>query len=90
MSDENEYAETDIAIVGMVGRFPGADDVDALWDRVVAGDDCLTDVSVDDARAAGAAESDLNDPDYVRRGGMLADVAGSTTSSSASAAATPT
>jgi acyl transferase domain-containing protein len=76
MSDQNEYAETDIAIVGIAGRFPGADDVDALWQRVVAGDDCLTDVSVDAARAAGALESDLRDPDYVRRSGMLADVAG--------------
>lgn len=76
MSNELEYAETDIAIVGIAGRFPGADDVDALWHRIVAGDDCLTDVSIDAARAAGASEVDLTDPDYVRRSGMLADVAG--------------
>jgi len=76
MSDANEYAEIDVAIVGIAGRFPGADDVDALWQRVVMGNDCLTDVSVDEARAAGAAETDLRDPDYVRRSGMLADVAG--------------
>ena len=29
-----ELAETDIAIVGMAGRFPGAPDADALWRRV--------------------------------------------------------
>lgn len=71
-----QYSETDIAIVGMAGRFPGADDVDALWRRVVAGDDCLTDVTLQEARSAGASERDLADPDYVRRSGMLGDVAG--------------
>ena len=76
MSDDRDYAETDIAIVGIAGRFPGADDVDALWQRVVAGDDCLTDVSIDEARAGGATDADLRDPNYVRRSGMLADVAG--------------
>ena len=47
-----EMAETDIAIVGMAGRFPGARDVDALWQRVVDGDDCLTDLSRDDLLSA--------------------------------------
>ena len=74
--DATEFADTDIAIVGIAGRFPGADDVDALWRRVVAGDDCLTDITLDDARVAGALERDVTDPDYVRRSGVLADVAG--------------
>lgn len=30
-------AETDIAVIGMSGRFPGAEDVDALWDCLAAG-----------------------------------------------------
>ena len=29
------------AIIGMAGRFPGADSVDELWDRLLAGDDLL-------------------------------------------------
>lgn len=29
------------AIIGMAGRFPGADSVDELWDRLFAGDDLL-------------------------------------------------
>ena len=55
MSD-TAVPDTDVAIVGMAGRFPGAADVDELWRRVVAGDDCLTDLDPDRAarrRSAG-------------------------------------
>ncbi len=70
------FSETDIAIVGMSGRFPGANDVDELWRRIAAGEDCLTDVSVDEAITRGARPTDVADEQYVRRTGMLADVAG--------------
>ena len=34
--------ERRLAIVGMAGRFPGAGDVDALWEMLAAGSDALT------------------------------------------------
>jgi len=33
-----------IAIIGMTGRFPGADDVESFWDNLRAGKDCVTEV----------------------------------------------
>src|SRR5690606_26090721 len=39
------HAATDVAIVGMAGRFPGAPDVETLWAQVAAGRDCLTDLA---------------------------------------------
>ena len=51
------YVETDIAVVGMAGRFPGADSADALL-RVVdkrlyqgknSGRDCVVQTSTPDA-----------------------------------------
>lgn len=71
---EVEPAETDIAIVGMAGRFPGAPDVDELWRRVAAGDDCLVDIPRDELAAAGVPQSVLDDPSYVRRAGVLDDL----------------
>ena len=67
-NDDEAGAATDIAIVGMSGRFPGAPDVDELWARVLAGDDCLTDV---DPAAAMAEGIDPRDPEYVLRTGLL-------------------
>jgi acyl transferase domain-containing protein/thioesterase domain-containing protein/acyl carrier protein len=70
----NEIAETDIAIVGMAGRFPGAPDIDELWRRVQAGEDCLTDLSEAELLAVGVSAETLASPDYVRRNGLLPDV----------------
>jgi acyl transferase domain-containing protein/thioesterase domain-containing protein/acyl carrier protein len=69
------FADSDIAIIGMAGRFPGAPDVDALWERVVAGEDCLVDLHPRDLMARGVVETTLSDPSYVRRAGILHDVA---------------
>lgn len=62
---------TDIAIIGMAGRFPGADDVDALWANVRDGVESIT--RFDDAalRARGVLDSVLNDPLYVKAGAVL-------------------
>ena len=51
----DELPESDIAIVGMSGRFPGAPDADALWTRVRNGDDCLVDLDPVALLAAGLA-----------------------------------
>ncbi len=76
MADTDDIPETDIAIVGMAGRFPGAADVDALWERVVRGDDCLTDLDPAQLIADGVPEQVVRSPEYVTRSGVLDDVEG--------------
>ena len=71
---DHEPNEADIAIVGMAGRFPGAPDADALWTRVVAGDDCLVDLDPDMLIAAGVPAAVVNDEHYVPRTGLLPNV----------------
>ncbi len=65
---------TDIAIVGMAGRFPGAPDVDALWELVRDGREGLVDLDDADLLAAGVDPDTIADPDYVKRAGVLAEV----------------
>lgn len=64
-------ADTDVAVVGMAGRFPGAPDVDALWARVSSGDDCLRDLAEADLVRAGVDASTFSSPEYVRRTGAI-------------------
>jgi acyl transferase domain-containing protein/thioesterase domain-containing protein len=71
-----EPSETDVAIIGIAGRFPGAPDVDELWRRVAAGDDCLTDLDPSQLIAEGLPSSTVRSPNYVTRSGILDDVAG--------------
>ena len=76
-TDNMEHAEArdfDVAVIGMAGRFPGADDLEEFWSNLRQGVECITHFSVDELRAAGVAEHDLADPHYVRSIGKLRDV----------------
>ncbi|MBN0048533.1 alpha/beta fold hydrolase [Streptomyces actuosus] len=55
-----------IAVIGMAGRFPGADDVDAFWDGLAAGREAIRPVTDEEFLAAGGAPGDLDDPGLVR------------------------
>lgn len=65
-----------VAIIGMAGRFPGADDLAAFWRNIAAGIESVE--TVDDAqlRALGVDERLLADPRYVKRTSRLSDVRG--------------
>ncbi|ESP91356.1 MULTISPECIES: type I polyketide synthase [Pseudoalteromonas] len=65
---ESNYSELDIAIVGMAGSFPDAQNVDALWENVRDGHCAVQDLDDETLRAAGVSEEDLAHPDYVKRG----------------------
>ncbi|SFO58832.1 Acyl transferase domain-containing protein [Actinomadura madurae] len=60
-----------IAIIGMAGRFPAANDIHEFRDNVFAGRDCLTTLSADELRAHGVDQERLDAPDYVRRRPLL-------------------
>ncbi len=64
----------DIAIIGMSGKFPGANSVAEFWDNLCAKKESIRSLSDDELRAAGASEADLEDPAYVRAAAPLDDV----------------
>jgi amino acid adenylation domain-containing protein len=68
-------AAAGIAIVGMAGRFPGADDVDTFWRKLCDGVESIRGLSDQELRDAGVAAAHLDEPRYVRRKGVLDDVA---------------
>jgi amino acid adenylation domain-containing protein len=54
-----------IAIIGMAGRFPGASDVEKLWENLVAGIESVTFFRREELEAAGIDPALLDDPAYV-------------------------
>src|SRR5205085_1045667 len=50
---QTESRVDSVAIVGMAGRFPGARDVPAFWENLVAGKDCVTRFSDEQLASAG-------------------------------------
>ena len=56
----------EIAIIGMAGRYPGADNTDELWNNLVDGVESLRFATDSELRSAGVSEEDIADPEYVR------------------------
>ncbi|MBO1583289.1 PfaD family polyunsaturated fatty acid/polyketide biosynthesis protein [Bacillus sp. XF8] len=42
--EDQRLKETDIAIIGISGKFPKADNINAFWDNIVHGKDCISEV----------------------------------------------
>ncbi|MBJ7417301.1 MAG: amino acid adenylation domain-containing protein, partial [Niveispirillum sp.] len=71
-----DKAGREIAIVGMAGRFPGADDLERFWANLCAGTESIRFFSNAELVAAGTEPALLGLPNYVRANGTLSDVAG--------------
>ncbi|MFJ9151293.1 type I polyketide synthase [Streptomyces sp. NPDC102270] len=61
----------EIAVVGMAGRFPGADSVGRFWDSVLDGGERITSFTADDSIAAGVAPEQARHSDYRHVHGVL-------------------
>ncbi|MGO9355838.1 MAG: beta-ketoacyl synthase N-terminal-like domain-containing protein [Mycobacterium sp.] len=60
-----------IAVVGMAGRFPGANSVSAFWDNLRRGEESIATLSAETLSAAGIGDEVLANPAYVRRAPLL-------------------
>ncbi len=56
-----------IAVVGMAGKFPGANSVSAFWDNLRRGKESIVTLSEQQLRDAGISDKVLANPAYVRR-----------------------
>ena len=66
----------EIAVIGMSGRFPGANNIEAFWDNLKNGIDSISRFTDEELLADGADPEALKHPNYVKAKAMLDDVAG--------------
>ena len=66
--------DTDIAVVGMAGRFPGARNIEEYWNNLRSGVESLTTFSDEELVAAGVSPALLSNPNYVKRGAVFPDM----------------
>ena len=76
MSDPNPHVIEPgcIAIVGMAGRFPAARTPSELWKLLEGGREATQWLTDEELRAAGVADAELADPNYVRASLVLPDM----------------
>jgi len=65
------HTESDIAIVGMAGRFPGARDIDEFWRNLTAGIESIARLSDQEILESGVPPSYLSNPSYVKAAPIL-------------------
>jgi acyl transferase domain-containing protein/acyl-CoA synthetase (AMP-forming)/AMP-acid ligase II/acyl carrier protein/SAM-dependent methyltransferase len=68
--------ETDIAVIGMSCRFPGADDVETFWNNLARGVESVTFFGDDEIVRSGIDARTARDPNYVKASSVLSDIAG--------------
>src|SRR5204863_1739079 len=71
MSSPGIFAMEEVAIIGMAGRFPGANSVDELWRNLRDGVESVVSFTDEDLLAAGVDPALLADPNYVKAGTVL-------------------
>src|SRR5437868_5839024 len=72
---ESMYHGDEIAIIGMSGRFPGAGMIDTFWRNLCDGVESIAIFSDQELLAAGVDPALLDNPNYVKAGGALEDIA---------------
>lgn len=68
MLDETEGTDTslDIAVIGMAGRFPGADNIQEFWDLLKNGIEAITWFRDEELLASGVDPDLINNPNYIK------------------------
>ncbi|PWS29198.1 type I polyketide synthase [Pedobacter yonginense] len=72
LSATNTSTSSDIAVIGMSGRFPGADTIEDFWDFIVQGKETTTFFTASELDES-IPEDDRNDPSYVKARGIITD-----------------
>ncbi|GGJ52783.1 type I polyketide synthase [Deinococcus roseus] len=66
----NDFLDRDhsqsIAIIGMAGRFPDAQNLSEFWQNLQEGRECIRTFSMEELLQAGVSQELLQDPNYVR------------------------
>jgi acyl transferase domain-containing protein/acyl carrier protein len=78
MSNNEEFDEVEgsqIAVIGMSGRFPGAKGIEQFWENLCGGVESIKVFTDEELAASGVPPETLRNPKYVRANGVLEDIA---------------
>lgn len=62
----NQETGLEIAVIGMSGRYPGADNLEQFWDNLLEGKNAFTHFSDEELRESGVSEDDIRKNNYIK------------------------
>ncbi len=72
----DSFSGSEVAIIGLAGRFPGARDLDEFWRNICDGVESIRTYSEEEALASGADPELVRHPRFIRAASRLEDVTG--------------
>jgi acyl transferase domain-containing protein/acyl carrier protein len=71
---ENQFDGSEIAIIGMSCRFPGAKDIDSFWQKLREGKELISFLTDAEIEPSGVDPAKLDDPNYVKAAPVLDNI----------------
>ncbi len=71
---DNETGLNSVAIIGIAGRFPGAENVQRFWENLCKGVESISAFSAEELEFAGISKKLVDAPNYVKARGILEGV----------------
>jgi polyketide synthase PksN len=72
-NDDDLTQSNSIAIIGMAGRFPGANNLNEFWQNILSGKESISFFSDDELLQSGIAQSDISNHNYIKAKGIIED-----------------
>jgi amino acid adenylation domain-containing protein len=66
-----ERTGLEVAVIGMAGVFPGAENIHEFWDNLKNGVESIVFFSDEDLKESGMSPTVYNDPDFIRARGLI-------------------
>lgn len=74
MKISTKYTGLEVAVIGMAGRFPGAEDLNVFWKNIVNEIESISYLSDEELMASGVDPNLLSNPNYVKAKGIFPDL----------------
>ncbi len=74
MVNEREWTGSETAVIGMACRYPKSPNVDAFWENLISGTECISTYTYEELEKAGYYKHFLDDPAFVRSGAPLEEI----------------
>lgn len=74
MTESQSIKDSDIAIIGISGRFPGAANIEDFWQNLRDGVESISFFSDEELVASGIEPATLKQPNYVKAGAVLSNI----------------
>ncbi|WP_414526543.1 SDR family NAD(P)-dependent oxidoreductase [Nodularia chucula] len=74
MKNPTEYTGLEIAIIGITGKFPGANNLEEYWQNLRNGVESITELSDEQIQKNGVEPAQLKHPNYVKRQAIIDNI----------------